>query len=60
MCVVETRQRHGGVAGERKGRVLKVRVRGTEEEEVKEEEDRIRGREGERGSSISISGKQWS
>lgn len=50
VCVVETRQRQGGQASERRGLLLKVREQGTEEE------DRIRGREGERGSSISISG----
>lgn len=36
---------------ERRGFVLKVR-----EQETGEEEDRIRRREGQRGSSISISG----
>lgn len=41
----------GGKASEGRGQVLKVRVQGTQGEE-----DRIRGRERERGSSGSISG----
>ena len=51
--VVETRRRHGGEASERRGQVLRVRVQGTEEEE-----DGIRGREGERGDHPSPSAGQ--